>query len=139
MDNRYWSQGCPPLMSDGKFITNHVRGKVFDQYIRNMNDITGTHQFRNFLQNRGGDILQLERESIIKNNTCSVNGKCVPLSGKPLSTKDALNVLPSSSSYSTENFENVKIIKKNNLNLKILRDDGTIKNVIDTIIFDNEI
>ena len=53
MDNRYWSQGCPPLMSDGKFITNHVRGKVFDQYIRNMNDITGTHEFRNFLQNRG--------------------------------------------------------------------------------------
>jgi hypothetical protein len=95
MDNRYWSYGCPSLMQDGKFITNYVRGKVFDQYIRNMNQIGGTHDFRNFLQNRGSEILKLERETLIKNNTCQVNGKCVPLSGTPK------NVLPCGTCYTT--------------------------------------
>ena len=97
MDNRYWSYGCPPLMSDGKFITNYVRGKVFDQYVRNLNQIGGTHEFRNFLQNRGGEILKLERENLIKNNTCSVNGRCVALSGKPK------NVLPCGTCYTNPN------------------------------------
>ena len=91
MDNRYWSYGCPPLMSSGNFITNYVRGSVFDQYIRNMNDIEGTHQYRNFLQNRGGEIMELEEKILIKNNTCNINGKCPRLSGK-----GKMNVLPCS-------------------------------------------
>jgi hypothetical protein len=103
MDNRYWSYGCPSLMQDGKFITNYVRGKVVDQYIRNLNQIGGTHEFRNFLQNKGSEIMRLERDSLIKNNTCNINGRCLPLSGKPLSSKENLNVLPCGTCYSQPN------------------------------------
>ena len=59
-DNRYWSNGCPPLMSDGRFITNHVRYNVFDQFIRNMNEISNNHDYRHFLQNNGDTILNKE-------------------------------------------------------------------------------
>jgi hypothetical protein len=62
-----------------------------------LNQIGGTHEFRNFLQNRGGEILKLERESLTKNNTCSINGKCVALSGKPK------NVLPCGTCYTNFN------------------------------------
>ena len=106
MDNRYWSQGCPQLMQDGKFITNYIRGSVYDQYIRNLNNIGGTHEYRNFLQNRGGEIIKLENDALVKNNTCSINGVCVPLSGKSLSSKDKLNVLPCDSCYSVKSFSN---------------------------------
>jgi hypothetical protein len=102
MDNRYWSEGCPPLMQDGKFITNYVRGSVYDQYIRNMNKISGTHEYRNFLQNKGEDILKLEMESLVKNNTCQVDGKCVPVSGNPT------NILPCPTQYTIESFRTVR-------------------------------
>ena len=101
MDNRYWSYGCPPLMQDGRFLTNHVRFNVFDQFIRNINDIGSTHEYRSFLQNNGANILKLERESMIKNNTCEVNGRCLPLSGEgiKINGEKSLNVLPCSTCY----------------------------------------
>ena len=101
MDNRYWSNGCPPLMQDGRFLTNYVRFNVFDQFIRNLNEIGSVHEYRSFLQSNGGDILKLERESLIKNNTCNVNGKCLPLSGEgiKLNGKKTLNVLPCATCY----------------------------------------
>ena len=93
MDNRYWSFGCPPLMSDGRHITNYLRYNVFDQFIRNMNEIKTNHEYRHFLQNNGDQILNKERQAIVKNHTCSVNGKCLPVSGK------ATNLLPCSKCY----------------------------------------
>jgi len=101
MDNRYWSNGCPALMSDGRFLTNHIRFNVFDQFVRNLNEIGSTHEYRNFLQTNGGDIIKLERESLIKNNTCEVNGRCLPLSGEgiKINGQKSLNVLPCSTCY----------------------------------------
>jgi hypothetical protein len=93
MDNRYFANGCPPLMSDGRFITNHLRYNVFDQFIRNMNDIGSNHEYRHFLQNNANQILNKERKTLVENNTCNVNGKCVPVSGK------ATNLLPCSTCY----------------------------------------
>lgn len=92
-DNRYWSNNCPALMSDGRFITNYVRYNVFDQMVRNVNEISNNHDYRHFLQNNGDQILNKERQTLVKNNTCAVNGKCLPLSGK------ATNVLPCSTCY----------------------------------------
>jgi hypothetical protein len=97
MDNRYWSYGCPPLMQDGRFLTNYVRYKVFDQFIRNMNEIGSNHDYRHFLQNNGDKILNKERQALVENNTCQVNGKCAPLSGKGIGGK--MNVLPCSTCY----------------------------------------
>ena len=39
MDNRYFKYGCPPLMNDGRFISNYIRSSTFDQYVRNLNNI----------------------------------------------------------------------------------------------------
>ena len=94
MDNRYWSQGCPALMQDGRFISNYVRSNVFDQFVRNVNEIKSAHDYRLFLQQNGDSILNKERAYLVKNNTCNINGKCVPLSGK-----EPLNVLPCGSCY----------------------------------------
>ena len=112
MDNRYWSNGCPPLMQDGRFLTNHIRFSVFDQFIRNINEINSTHEYRAFLQSKGGDIIKLERESLIKNNTCEVNGRCLPLSGDgvKINGQKSLNVLPCSTCY---NYKEDKEEKEN--------------------------
>ena len=93
MDNRYFSYGCPPLMQDGRFLTNHVRFNVFDQFVRTMNQIGTDAQYRKFLQTKGNSILEKERATLLQNNTCNVIGKCVPLSG------EATNVLPCSTCY----------------------------------------
>jgi hypothetical protein len=93
MDNRYFSYGCPPLMQDGRFLTNHVRFNVFDQFVRNMNQIGTDAEYRKFLQTKGNSIIEKEKATLLKNNTCNVNGKCVPLSGA------ATNVLPCSTCY----------------------------------------
>ena len=94
MDNRYFNHGCPALMQDGRFITNYIRGNVFDQFIRNVNDVKTSAEYRQFLQKEGDNILNRERAYLVKNNTCSVNGKCLPLSGK-----GKLNVVPCSTCY----------------------------------------
>ena len=80
MDNRYWSNECPALMQDGRFITNYIRSNVFEQLIKNTNGIESVHDYRLFLQKNGDSILNREREILVKINTCDVNGKCVNLS-----------------------------------------------------------
>jgi len=101
MDNRYWSNGCPALMQDGRFITNYVRANIIDQMIKNVNNINSSHDYRLFLQKNGDSIINKERDFIIKNNTCEVTGKCLNLSNNSLyygiSYDDPpQNVIPSS-------------------------------------------
>ena len=83
MDNRYFKNGCPPLMQDGRFITNYMESRVFEQYIRNVNNIGSAQEYKRFLQSNGDTIMNREREYLQKENTCSVNGECAPLSGIP--------------------------------------------------------
>tara|TARA_B100001093_G_scaffold83714_1_gene75202 strand:- start:2905 stop:3192 length:288 start_codon:yes stop_codon:yes gene_type:complete len=76
MDNRYYKHGCPPLMSDGRFITSYVDSSVLNQYIRDINQICSANEFKSFLQKEGLEIMDRERKHIIENNTCDVHGKC---------------------------------------------------------------
>ena len=76
MDNRYYKHGCPPLMSDGRFLTSYVDSSVLNQYIRDVNQIYSANDFRNFLQKEGLNIINKERQFIVENNTCEVDGKC---------------------------------------------------------------
>ena len=94
MDNRYFNHGCPALMQDGRFITNYIRGNVFDQFIRNVNDVKTAAEYRQFLQTDGNKILNRERAYLFKNNTCNINGKCLPLSGT-----GKFNVVPCNTCY----------------------------------------
>jgi hypothetical protein len=81
MDNRHYKYGCPPLMQDGRFITNYMESRIFEQYIRNINKIESAQDYKRFLQSKGDIIMNRERDYNQENNSCSVHGKCVPLSG----------------------------------------------------------
>ena len=80
MDNRYWSNGCPALMQDGRFITNYTRMNIIEQIIKNVNDIESSHDYRFFLQKNGDSIINKEKEFFAINNSCNINGKCLKLS-----------------------------------------------------------
>ena len=80
MDNRYYKHGCPALMSDSRFITSWVDSDVVNQYIRHVNKIKSSNDFRMFLQKNGEQIINKERAFLVNKNTCNVNGKCAKLS-----------------------------------------------------------
>ena len=74
MDNRYFTQGCPPRMDDGRFITNHNRFTIFEQYIKNINKISSAHEYKKFLQQNGDKIINNERAYYNKVSTCDILG-----------------------------------------------------------------
>jgi len=76
MDNRYAKYGCPPLMSDGRFLTSWVDSDVLNQYIRHVNKIKSSNDYRIFLQKNGNTIINRERAFLVKKNTCALGGKC---------------------------------------------------------------
>jgi|TARA_B100001989_G_scaffold23831_1_gene14340 hypothetical protein len=77
MDNRYFDYGCPPLMSDGRFLTSYIDSDILNQYIRNVNKLESSNDFRVFLQKNGQVIINRERAYLLKNNSCNVNGRCM--------------------------------------------------------------
>lgn len=81
MDNKYYNYNCPPLMNDGRFISSYVRSSTFDQYVRNVNNIETGTSYRHYLQNNGDTIINNIKGYLHQNNTCSVGGKCLPMSG----------------------------------------------------------
>jgi hypothetical protein len=83
MDNRYFNYGCPALMQDARFITNYYPNRGFEQHIRNVNNIKSAQDYKLFLQRNGDTIVNREVAYLTKLNTCSVNGKCVPMGKNP--------------------------------------------------------
>jgi hypothetical protein len=82
MDNRYFNYKCPPLMQDGRFITNYLDNSIFEQYIRNVNNINSAQDYKRFLQNNGDTIINRERAYLESINTCAVHGKCMAINDK---------------------------------------------------------
>jgi hypothetical protein len=80
MDNRYWSNGCPALMQDGRFISNYVKPNIIDQVFRDANGIKSSNEYRLFLQNNAESIINKERDYLLTNNTCNIDGRCLKLS-----------------------------------------------------------
>ena len=82
-DNRYFSYECPALMQDGRFITNYLRQRVFDQYIRGINNINTAQDYKDFLQLNGDTIINRERAYNESENVCKIDSRCVPISKYP--------------------------------------------------------
>jgi hypothetical protein len=82
-NNRYFSYDCPALMQDGRFITNYIRQRTFDQYIRGINNIDSAQDYKDFLQQNGDTIMNRERAYNDEKNICKIDGKCVPVSTYP--------------------------------------------------------
>jgi hypothetical protein len=91
MDNRYYNYDCPPLMNDGRFISSYIRSNVFDQYIRTTNNIQSAQDYKNFLQNNGDKVLNNLKSHIRENNTCRIEGRCLPMAEPK--TNDVVNYL----------------------------------------------
>ena len=72
MDNRYFEYKCPPLMSDGRFLSNHINASVVNQKIRSLNRIKSSDEFRFFLQNNAVKIIDNELKYLNNNNRCKI-------------------------------------------------------------------
>jgi hypothetical protein len=66
-------RGCPAVMSDGRFLSDHLASTRRDEYIKYINDITRDDQYRLFLQTNGGEIIFRERLYNLMNNKCNAN------------------------------------------------------------------
>ena len=77
MDNRYFNYKCPALMQDARFITNYMESRVFEQQIRNINNLGSVHDFKSFLQTNAETIINKERNYLESVNKCCVNGACL--------------------------------------------------------------
>jgi len=80
MDNRYFNNKCPPLMNDGRFITNYMESRVVEQYVRKMNNLESAQDYKNFLQQNADAIMERERKFADNNNKCTHTDACPPLS-----------------------------------------------------------
>lgn len=75
-NNVYYRDGCPALMSDGRFITYYNSTNELTETMRKLNGIKSPNQFRNFMQNNGNLFMNAERNFITKENTCSPTTAC---------------------------------------------------------------
>jgi hypothetical protein len=111
MDNRYFKYNCPPLMNDGRFLTSYVRGRVFDQYVRNVNNINSGNEYKNFLQENGDFIINNLKAHYRKSNTCKIEGRCLPMSGP---NNDNMNDYLNSTETNSQWYEQVESMSKMN-------------------------
>lgn len=75
-NNVYYRDGCPALMSDGRFITYYNSTNELTEAMRKLNGFTSPNQFRTFMQNNGDLFMNSERDYITKENTCSPKIAC---------------------------------------------------------------
>lgn len=74
--NAFYKDGCPAIMSDGRFITNYNSTNELTEGIRKMNGIKNSNEFRQFLQNNGNAIINAERNYYKANNKCRPTTSC---------------------------------------------------------------
>lgn len=75
-NNTFFRDGCPALMSDGRFITSYTPSNELTENIRHINGIENTNQFREFLQTNGNRLMNKEREYLWESNTCAPKTAC---------------------------------------------------------------
>lgn len=61
---------CPPKMSDARFLTDYRSSNTREQYIRSINGLTNTDDYRDFLQNNAEQIMDKEWEIVTNKNSC---------------------------------------------------------------------
>ena len=75
-NNVYYKDGCPAIMSDGRFITNYNSTNELTETMRKANGIKSPNQFRTFMQNNANQFMDAERNFVTKQNTCSPTTAC---------------------------------------------------------------
>jgi hypothetical protein len=73
-DNKYYF--CPPLMSDGRHITNYVQNTIMNEYMKHNYGILDNNQYRTFLQQNAETIMKQEDVFLNRNFNCTVPVHC---------------------------------------------------------------
>ena len=74
-DNKH--AGCPPRMADGRHFTDYRPSCTTNMSIGSDNGVSGSNQYRHFLQNNGSTVMNLNRK-----HACDLNC-CAPCSKEP--------------------------------------------------------
>lgn len=75
-NNIYYKDGCPAIMSDGRFITYYNSSNELTEAMRKLNGFQSGNQFRNFMQKNGKQFMDAERNHILNENTCQPAVAC---------------------------------------------------------------
>ena len=86
MDNYF--KGCPPRMNDGRFLTDYRSQDTINQSIQKMNGIVRDDDYRVFLQQNAGTIMDRQWDISRKTQSCHTNA-C--LHNYPTRTSPACN------------------------------------------------
>lgn len=74
-DNAFFSQGCPPRMSDGRLFTDWNPRSAQDAVMMQHLGEASEHAYRKRLQGMGEDIIKANTDYFLKNATCECNGR----------------------------------------------------------------
>lgn len=74
MDNYF--KGCPPMMSDARFLADYRTDTRRNEYIKYKNRIVRDDTYRQFLQNNATKLMDNDWNYNRKNNSCWAN-ECV--------------------------------------------------------------
>ena len=75
-NNVYYKDGCPALMSDGRFLTYYNSTNELTETMRKMNGFESANKFRTFMQTNGDLLMASERDYLNKENTCAPATAC---------------------------------------------------------------
>jgi len=67
---------CPPIMSDGRFLTNYVSTRHMGFHARDLNNMQDDRQNRYYQQHNADQIFQKERIYLQNKYTCHPQKKC---------------------------------------------------------------
>lgn len=71
MNNSYVNRDCPPLMSDGRFVTDYRPSCEVHSAIRYHNNLYDSNQFRQFLINNGDKLREMTAQHYINLRGCN--------------------------------------------------------------------
>jgi hypothetical protein len=75
-NNIHYQDGCPAIMSDGRFVTYYTPTNELTSIMMKINDIHDPNEFRRFMQKNADFIINMERDYILKKNICSPTIGC---------------------------------------------------------------
>ena len=70
-NNKYFN--CPPRMADGRHFTDYRPNSYSNNLIRMSNNIIGSYDYRQYLINNAGKLMQDNRLYVNEKNGCSVS------------------------------------------------------------------
>ncbi len=94
-DNKHF--GCPPRMADGRHFTDYRPHCYVDNLIIAENGINNSFNYRNFLQQNAGQLMEINRKYVCNKNCClpctQGNGTMLPESNKFVCNKNSCRLV----------------------------------------------